>query len=60
MNSFAPAASLGTMSNNLPASNRGIIAITKTTSATTAIAVIASVRRSASPTPYRWMPMKIT
>jgi hypothetical protein len=39
-------------------SNSGIIATTKTMSATTAMAVIANISLSASPTPYRWMPMK--
>ena len=31
-----------------------------TTSAATAIAVTIRLKRSASPTPHRWMPMKIT
>ena len=41
-------------------SNSGIIAMTNTTSATTAMAVMANISFSASPTPYRWMPTKIT
>jgi hypothetical protein len=39
-------------------SNSGSIAITNTISATTAIAVIANISLSASPTPIRWMPTK--
>ena len=49
--SDAPDASVGAMSVRLDESNSGSIAITKTISATTAIAVIANISLSASPTP---------
>ena len=44
------------MSVRFDASNSGIIATTNTISATTAIAVIANMSFSASPTPIRWIP----
>ena len=48
----------GSMLVRFDASNSGIIATTKTSSATTAIAVITNMTFSASPTPIRWMPTK--
>ena len=48
------------MSKRLSASNFGTIATTNTTSATTATPVMANITRSASPTPRRWMPTKMT
>ncbi len=44
------------MSVQFDVENSGMIAITKTSSATTAIAVMTNVTFSASPTPTRWMP----
>src|SRR5918999_3803503 len=46
----------GGMSVRFEVENSGMIATMKTSSATTAIAVMANVTFSASPTPYRWMP----
>ena len=46
----------GAMSVRFDASNSGSIATTNTISAMTAIAVIANMSLSASPTPTRWMP----
>ena len=48
----------GSMLVRLEVENSGIITTTKTSSATTAIAVITNVTLSASPTPSRWMPTK--
>ena len=48
----------GSMLVRLEVENSGIIATTKTSSATTAIAVMTNVTLSASPTPSRWMPTK--
>ena len=48
------------MSSRLPGSKCGSMPITKVSSATTAMAVITNITLSASPTPYRWMPMKMT
>ena len=47
------------MSKRLSTENCGTMTTTNTTSATMATAVIANMTRSASPTPQRWMPMKI-
>ena len=56
--SEAPAASVGGMFVRLDESNSGSIATTNTIRATTAIAVMTNMSRSASPTPIRWMPTK--
>ena len=55
---LAPAASVAGMSVRFDASNFGIIPTTKTSSATTAIAVMTNITLSASPTPKMWMPTK--
>lgn len=55
----APTASVGGMSVRLAASSSGIAATAKTTSPTTAIAVITNMTFSASPMPERWIAMKI-
>ena len=47
------------MSKRFDGSNCGIIATTKTTSATMATPVIRNITFSASPTPHMWMPTKI-
>ena len=52
-------AASGLMSVRFEVLNSGIIETTKTSSATTAIAVITNVTLSASPTPSRCTPTKI-
>ncbi|SLH94206.1 Uncharacterised protein [Mycobacteroides abscessus subsp. abscessus] len=47
------------MSVRLAGSNSPIAATTNTIRPTSAIAVITNMTLSASPTPLRWMPMKI-
>ncbi len=54
-----PRAAVGSMSKRLLASKWPTAATTKTMRAMTAIAVMTNIRRSASPTPHRWMPTKI-
>jgi hypothetical protein len=50
-NELAPAAFVASMLNRFATSNCGIMPTTKTTSATTAMAVMANMTLSASPTP---------
>ena len=50
----------GSMSKRLLVENFGARPMTVATSATTAMAVIPNISLSASPTPYRCTPMKIT
>ena len=57
-NALAPVASVTAMSVRLAGSNLTAAATMKTTSATTAIAVMPNISFSASPTPYRCNPMK--
>ena len=54
--SLEPDEPSGGMSVRFEVENSGTIAMMKTSSATTAIAVMTNVTFSASPTPYRWMP----
>ena len=58
-NALAPNASVGGMSRRLSKENRGSMPTTNAISASTATTVMPSITLSASPTPYRWMPMKI-
>ncbi len=48
------------MSSSEDASNSGSAASANTTSAATAMPVTTKLNRRASPTPQRWMPMKMT
>ena len=54
----APAAAVGAMSKRFAVSMCPIMPKTKARRATTAIAVMTNMRRSASPTPQMWMPTK--
>ena len=56
--SLEPDEPSGGMSVRFEVENSGMIATMKTSSATTAIAVMTNVTLSASPTPQRWMPTK--
>ncbi len=47
------------MSSSEPKEKSGSAASANTTRATTAIPVTTKLKRSASPTPHRWMPRKI-